>query len=467
MGGAGERAWDAGCFAAACVSAWLCSIPRPRVAAGSARGRGRAPHGRPRARAQRVLDRVSRRPLPGRDRRLGRAVRAARRRPPRAPGLRVHAVRCGPASVGRRPPAGRGTHARGPRPRAARAPGDRRDDRRRTRPRVGDRRALDALEVRSPTSHSWMGEAAICPRPSCASPTRPGVRRALVGGIRPDSTTRSSPRARLGRHGPGPRPTGGSEPSRTSSPPPTRAPAGWSQGGAWWRGGRALGGRAGRAAALGRPPRRSSRRGCPAHRRRRRVRQSADLPAFSPGFYMARGDRGFSAERPRVLDRVYLDLRREGAVPFVREATRRLNRAGLAFIAKVVDEPGGFDRRDAAVLFFERRDRERALEAADDLARALAPFLDPGAPAMTLPLGPGLAFAEDPGGGESFGPSLPPHRRGRGGGRRARAQSARGPARPRPRALRRGGHTSRRPLPRLAGRARPDRVRTCSRRSRA
>ncbi len=27
MGGAGERVWDAGCFAAACVSAWLCSIP--------------------------------------------------------------------------------------------------------------------------------------------------------------------------------------------------------------------------------------------------------------------------------------------------------------------------------------------------------------------------------------------------------------------------------------------------------
>ena len=27
MGGAGERAWDVGCFAAACVSEWLCSIP--------------------------------------------------------------------------------------------------------------------------------------------------------------------------------------------------------------------------------------------------------------------------------------------------------------------------------------------------------------------------------------------------------------------------------------------------------
>ncbi len=27
MGGAGERAWDVACFSAACVSAWLCSIP--------------------------------------------------------------------------------------------------------------------------------------------------------------------------------------------------------------------------------------------------------------------------------------------------------------------------------------------------------------------------------------------------------------------------------------------------------
>ena len=126
------------------------------------------------------------------------------------------------------------------------------------------------------------------------------------------------------------------------------------------------------------------------------LRHSGDLPALSPGFYIARGDRAFSPAGPRILDRVYLDLRREGAVPFIREATRRLNDAGLAFTAKVVDDPDGFDRRDAAVLYFERRDRDRALEAADDLSRALAPFLDDGAPAMTLPLSPGVAFAEDP-----------------------------------------------------------------------
>jgi hypothetical protein len=133
------------------------------------------------------------------------------------------------------------------------------------------------------------------------------------------------------------------------------------------------------------------------------VRLPADLPALSPGFYMARGERGFPPQRPRSLDRFYLNLRREGAAPFVRETTRRLNRARLPFLAKVVDEPSGFDRRDAAVLFFDRRDRARALEAVHELVHALAPFLDAGTPAMTQRFGPGVAFAEDPGGAESFG----------------------------------------------------------------
>jgi hypothetical protein len=133
------------------------------------------------------------------------------------------------------------------------------------------------------------------------------------------------------------------------------------------------------------------------------VRLPADLPAYSPGFYTARGDRSFAIETPRIVDRFYLDLRPEGAVPFVSEATRRLNREGLPFVAKVVDDPDGFERRDAAVLAVERRDRSRALPAAQRIRTALAPYLDGGAPALTLPLAPGLAFAEDPGGGESFG----------------------------------------------------------------
>ena len=265
--------------------------------------------------------------------------------------------------------------------------------------------ALDALEVRSLTSHSWMGQATDLPETIVRLADPRDVRRALVGAIRArlyDSFfTLGAPRLPMD---PGPRPTG-EERALSYELAAVNAGTGWLQPG-WrvvaeederWvveRGGLRLWVTAGDIETDGGALRIGDVVA---------VRHSSDLPALSPGFYMARGERGFSTSRPRVYDRVYLDLRREGAVAFVREATRRLNRAGLAFIAKVVDEPGGFDRRDAAVLFFERRDRERALEAADDLARALAPFLDPGAPAMTLPLGPGVAFAEDPGGEESFG----------------------------------------------------------------
>ncbi len=267
---------------------------------------------------------------------------------------------------------------------------------------IGD--ALDALDVRSPTSHAWMGEVADLPEIVVRLAGTRGVRRALVGSIRTrlyDSFfTEGAPRP---ASAPPPRPTG-EDRAFSYELAVANASTGCLEPG--WRivaedDGHWVVERASlrlwvTAAEI------VTDDGAPDIGRDVMVRLPADLPALSPGFYMARGERGFSG-RPRRLDRVYLDLGREGAVPFVREATRRLNDAGLAFMAKVVDEPGGFDRRDAAVLYFERRDRERALDAADDLAAALAPFLRGGAPAMTLPLGPGAAFAEDPGGAESFG----------------------------------------------------------------
>jgi hypothetical protein len=274
-----------------------------------------------------------------------------------------------------------------------------------TSPPAAILRALEAVDVRSPTSFSWMGEVGDLPEHVVRLAGRRGIRRALVGAIRArlyDSFYTQG----------APRPATVADPVRLGSPrsmshdlaaanegtgcldPGWRLVAEEDGRHVVERGGLRLwvtdeeiatgagGPRIGDAAA---------------------VRLSADLPALSPGFYTARGDRGFSAERPLVLDRIYFDLRREGAVPFVREVTRRLNRAGLPFIAKVVDDPDGFERRDAAVLFVDRRDRERAFEAAGELAGVLAAHLDGGAPAMTLPLGPGLAFAEDPGGQESFG----------------------------------------------------------------
>jgi hypothetical protein len=260
--------------------------------------------------------------------------------------------------------------------------------------------ALAVLEVPSPTSHAWMGEVAELPGSWLRLLDRAGARRTLVASIQSrlyDSFyTQGTPRpATSGR-------TGANVGDLSAALAAANAGAGRLEPG--WRvvgeDGPSLivqrdglrlwvapeeveaGARVGDAVSL---------------------RLPADLPAYSPGFFLAQGDRGLPPGDPPGLDRFYLDLHPEGAVPFVREATRRLNRAGLAFVAKVVDDPDGFDRRDAAVVVVARRDRDRAMTAVEDLHSALAPYVDDGAPAMTLRLAPGLAFAEAPAGGDSFG----------------------------------------------------------------
>jgi hypothetical protein len=263
--------------------------------------------------------------------------------------------------------------------------------------------ALEAVEVRSPTSFAWMGEVAELPEHVVRLAALGAVRRALVGAIRArlyDSFyTQGAPCPATAAEAVQP---GGQSMSRdlaaVNAGTGCREP-GWrivgeedgrrvvEKGGLrlWVADAEIEDGGALRIGDIV------------------TVRLAAGLPANSPGFYCALADRAFSAEARGRFDRVYLDLRPEGAVRFVREATRRLNQAGLAFFAKVVDDPAGFDRRDAALLIFERRDRARALAAAEELAAVLAPYLGDGGPAMTLPLSPGLAFAEEPVGGASFG----------------------------------------------------------------
>ena len=212
--------------------------------------------------------------------------------------------------------------------------------------------ALAALEIRSPTCHAWMGEAVELSEVVVRLAQPPGVRRALVGSIRSrlyDSFfTQGVPRPATAQQA---RPSG-EERALSNELAAANASTGCMEPG--WRvvaeaGERHVVERAGLRLWV------ESTEVSPGHGSLSvgdevTVRLPASLPALSPGFYMGRGDRGFSAKRPRHLDRVYLDLSREGAVPFVREATRRLNAGGLAFLAKVVDDPGGFDRRDAAVL---------------------------------------------------------------------------------------------------------------------
>jgi hypothetical protein len=131
------------------------------------------------------------------------------------------------------------------------------------------------------------------------------------------------------------------------------------------------------------------------------VRYPKELDAASPGFYMALGDRQPAAGREV---RVYFHVTAAGATPLVAACTRLLNAAGVSFVLKVVDRPGGFTRCDAAVLYLEWGGFGEARAALSRVAATCAPHLRGPVPAFANALAPGVAVAEhDPGLGASFG----------------------------------------------------------------
>ena len=140
--------------------------------------------------------------------------------------------------------------------------------------------------------------------------------------------------------------------------------------------------------------------------RRRRtvsVRLPKELLDRAPGFYVALGDKPLDADAPTF--RVYWNLRSAGARPFIAQATESLNCLRLPFRLKVLDEPRRYNRCDAAVLYIRTSDRPRAYRVVAALADELARHLKPLTPAFAKPIAPGVAVAEQPPGGVSFGVS--------------------------------------------------------------
>ena len=104
-----------------------------------------------------------------------------------------------------------------------------------------------------------------------------------------------------------------------------------------------------------------------------------------------------------MFDRLYWNLRPVGAPLFLAAARRLLDGAALPFRIKVLSDPRGLRRCDTAVLYTQRRERPRTLALAAAIRRVTAPAMRDPVPALTLRLAPGLGFAEDPGGGLSYG----------------------------------------------------------------
>ena len=124
---------------------------------------------------------------------------------------------------------------------------------------------------------------------------------------------------------------------------------------------------------------------------------------YSPGFYLALSDAAFPEPQTDKIVRLYWNLRKDGAEPFISATTTNLNRAGVAFKVKVLRSPGQFSRCDAGVLYLTRSDYLLHRHLVANIHTRVAAWLRRRTPVFTKPLAPGLALAEDTGTGRSFG----------------------------------------------------------------
>jgi type III HopA1-like effector protein len=135
------------------------------------------------------------------------------------------------------------------------------------------------------------------------------------------------------------------------------------------------------------------------------VRIGKEQRSRLPGFYLAFGDAPLPHDADtQCIVRLYWHISAAGAPPLVRALTVELNSRHVPFRFKTLSDPQLYSRADAAVLYMTRRDYFQARSALVKVYRLVKPWLRPGEPLMTKPLGTGVGLAEDPGGAlESFG----------------------------------------------------------------
>ena len=133
------------------------------------------------------------------------------------------------------------------------------------------------------------------------------------------------------------------------------------------------------------------------------VRFQKDLPNFSPGFYMALGDKELMRDEPSGILRLYWNLTASGAVSFVERTTKALNRADLPFTLKALDDAAQYTRCDAVVLYIRKGDFHQVSAILERIYQALETSLRPATPALTKRLAAGVGIAESPPSDLSFG----------------------------------------------------------------
>jgi hypothetical protein len=118
------------------------------------------------------------------------------------------------------------------------------------------------------------------------------------------------------------------------------------------------------------------------------------------GYLTVQGSQGVGEPAPPTV-RCYLNVVPDAAPRTFADVVGRLEAARVAFAAKLLDNPANFDRPDAAVFYTTRADVAVLARCAVEVWDAAA--FGPAVPAFTREVAPGIAVADDPGDGVSFG----------------------------------------------------------------
>jgi len=122
-----------------------------------------------------------------------------------------------------------------------------------------------------------------------------------------------------------------------------------------------------------------------------------------PGFYYVFGEAVGDDQDEKDLLRFYWNIKAGGATELVSLMTRNLNRFQLPFRFKILNNPSAYIRRDAAILYLNRRFYHLAAELLSEIYQHLTDKLNPDTPLFSKKLAHGLGLAEEPTTGESFG----------------------------------------------------------------
>jgi hypothetical protein len=133
------------------------------------------------------------------------------------------------------------------------------------------------------------------------------------------------------------------------------------------------------------------------------LRLPKELASVWPGFYLAQGDATIREREWEHTARLYWNVTAPAAIALTRMITETFNDQGVPFRFKVLVDLQRFRRCDSAVLYLRARDLAPALPHLASMYDRLNGGLLPGVPALTFELAPGLALAESPPLGESFG----------------------------------------------------------------